>query len=142
MGVEGLTYHEKKALGFGTVKQRLGKVLHTALPYAACMQFTQAPHFITLLRAVAETGATVQDSVGNYYDCRLTLQPAVVSAIAVCQGVCSLQAEQCTWHAKHPSQLADCACNSSSLTNDANICRTPSAHQKVSFSARKPSSRT
>ena len=26
MGVEGLTYHEKKALGFGTVKQRLGKV--------------------------------------------------------------------------------------------------------------------
>ncbi|DBA91104.1 TPA: hypothetical protein ACH3X1_016068 [Trebouxia sp. C0004] len=42
MGVEGLTYHEKKALGFGTVKQRLGK-----------------------------------DSVGNYYDCRLTLQPAV-----------------------------------------------------------------
>lgn len=42
MGVEGLTYHEKKALGFGTVQQRLGK-----------------------------------DSVGNYYDCRLTLQPAV-----------------------------------------------------------------
>ena len=26
MGVEGLTYHEKKALGFGTVQQRLGKV--------------------------------------------------------------------------------------------------------------------
>lgn len=34
MGVESLTYHEKKALGFGTVKQRLGKVqltLYSAL---------------------------------------------------------------------------------------------------------------
>ncbi len=31
MGVEGLTYHEKKALGFGTVKQRLGKVLLACL---------------------------------------------------------------------------------------------------------------
>jgi nitric oxide synthase-interacting protein len=42
MGSEGFTYHERRALGFGTVRQRLGK-----------------------------------DSHGNYYDCRLTLQPAV-----------------------------------------------------------------
>jgi hypothetical protein len=26
MGSEALTYHEKKALGFGTVKERVGKV--------------------------------------------------------------------------------------------------------------------
>lgn len=42
MGSEALTYHERKALGFGTVKERVGK-----------------------------------DSHGNYYDCLLTLQPAV-----------------------------------------------------------------
>jgi nitric oxide synthase-interacting protein len=42
MGSEALTYHEKKALGFGTVKERIGK-----------------------------------DSHGNFYDCLLTLQPAV-----------------------------------------------------------------
>mmetsp|Transcript_38068 Transcript_38068/g.84778 ORF Transcript_38068/g.84778 Transcript_38068/m.84778 type:complete len:321 (-) Transcript_38068:542-1504(-) len=42
MGAEGLTYAERRALGFGTVKERLGK-----------------------------------DSLGNYYDCCLTLQPAV-----------------------------------------------------------------
>eukprot|EP00775_Hariotina_reticulata_P008739 gene8739-8919_t len=42
MGSEALTYHERKALGFGTVKERIGK-----------------------------------DSQGNYFDCCLTLQPAV-----------------------------------------------------------------
>lgn len=42
MGSEALTYHERKALGFGTVKERVGK-----------------------------------DSQGNFYDCCLTLQPAV-----------------------------------------------------------------
>eukprot|EP00210_Caulerpa_lentillifera_P006715 g6417.t1 len=42
MGSEGLTYHEKRALGFGTVRERVGK-----------------------------------ESQGNYYDCCLTLQPAV-----------------------------------------------------------------
>jgi hypothetical protein len=26
MGSEALTYHERKALGFGTVKERIGKV--------------------------------------------------------------------------------------------------------------------
>ena len=32
MGSEGLTYHEKRALGFGTVRERVGKVPHdTAL---------------------------------------------------------------------------------------------------------------
>jgi nitric oxide synthase-interacting protein len=41
MGSEGLTYHERRALGFGTVKERLGA-----------------------------------DSMGNFYDCRLTLAPA------------------------------------------------------------------
>uniref|UniRef100_A0A7R9YV45 Nitric oxide synthase-interacting protein zinc-finger domain-containing protein n=1 Tax=Chlamydomonas euryale TaxID=1486919 RepID=A0A7R9YV45_9CHLO len=40
MGAEGLRYHERRALGFGTVKERLGK-----------------------------------DSLGNFYDCCLTLQP-------------------------------------------------------------------
>jgi nitric oxide synthase-interacting protein len=42
MGSEALTYHERRALGYGTTKERLGK-----------------------------------DAVGNYYDCRLTLSPAV-----------------------------------------------------------------
>lgn len=42
MGAEALTYHERRALGYGTVRERLGK-----------------------------------DSLGNYYDCRLTLQPVV-----------------------------------------------------------------
>ena len=42
MGSEALTYHERKALGFGTARERLGK-----------------------------------DSLGNYYDCRLTRTPAV-----------------------------------------------------------------
>ncbi|KAG7667570.1 hypothetical protein Ndes2526B_g03573 [Nannochloris sp. 'desiccata'] len=42
MGSEALTYHERKALGFGTARERLGK-----------------------------------DSLGNFYDCRLTLSPAV-----------------------------------------------------------------
>jgi hypothetical protein len=32
MGSEALTYHEKKALGFGTVKERVGKVSVHALP--------------------------------------------------------------------------------------------------------------
>jgi hypothetical protein len=27
MGSEALTYHEKKAMGYGTLKERLGKVL-------------------------------------------------------------------------------------------------------------------
>lgn len=26
MGTEGLTYHERKAMGYGTLKERLGKV--------------------------------------------------------------------------------------------------------------------
>lgn len=42
MGSEALTYHERRALGYGTTKERLGK-----------------------------------DAVGNYFDCRLTLSPAV-----------------------------------------------------------------
>ncbi|GAX79246.1 hypothetical protein CEUSTIGMA_g6686.t1 [Chlamydomonas eustigma] len=42
MGSEGLSYAERRALGFGTIKERLGK-----------------------------------DSMGNYYDCCLTLQAAV-----------------------------------------------------------------
>ncbi|EFN55862.1 hypothetical protein CHLNCDRAFT_145441 [Chlorella variabilis] len=42
MGCEALTYHERKALGHGTVMERLGK-----------------------------------ESIGNFYDCRLTLMPAV-----------------------------------------------------------------
>lgn len=41
MGCEGLTYHERRMLGFGTVQERLGK-----------------------------------DSLGNFYDCKLTLMPA------------------------------------------------------------------
>lgn len=42
MGSESLTYHERRALGFGTVKERLGK-----------------------------------DSIGNFFDCGITLCPAV-----------------------------------------------------------------
>jgi nitric oxide synthase-interacting protein len=42
MGAESLSYHERKAMGIGTFKERMGK-----------------------------------DSHGNYYDCSLTLQPAI-----------------------------------------------------------------
>jgi hypothetical protein len=42
MGSEALTYHEKKALGFGTVKERIGKVsqqrrITSAAPYTAAL---------------------------------------------------------------------------------------------------------
>lgn len=82
MGVEGLTYHEKKALGFGTVQQRLGKV-RTLCPTVAesmlcCCQL------LLLTCSSCTLSLYLQDSVGNYYDCRLTLQPAVVSYI-VCR---------------------------------------------------------
>lgn len=45
---------------------------------------------------------SVQDSVGNYYDCRLTLQPAVVRLLhtraieSICHGVVYLQDPVCT----------------------------------------------
>ena len=73
MGVEGLTYHEKKALGFGTVKQRLGKVLDL-------LCWLIDPHSLFGgIAALHLCRCFMQDSVGNYNDCRLTLQPAVVS---------------------------------------------------------------
>ena len=107
MGVEGLTYHEKKALGFGTVQQRLGKVnkclLHDHI-FGLCLLPTALLHH-SLLKS---TACLLKDSVGNYYDCRLTLQPAVVSQLPClqhtlplnysfdCQSVDNLQDPVCT----------------------------------------------
>jgi nitric oxide synthase-interacting protein len=73
MGSEALTYHERKALGFGTVRERVGKVgmgrqqlLRPGLPKCSTLN--------------PSTPLPPQDSQSNYYDCRLTLQPAVVSS--------------------------------------------------------------
>lgn len=38
MGSEALTYHERKALGFGTVKERVGKVSWTRLGWVLTVQ--------------------------------------------------------------------------------------------------------
>ncbi len=48
MGSEALTYHERRALGFGTRKERFGK-----------------------------------ETMGNYDDCVLTLQPAIVRGMYI-----------------------------------------------------------
>lgn len=47
MGSEALTYHERKALGFGTVKERVGKVSATCL----LKLFVQC-HSLSLVRRV------------------------------------------------------------------------------------------
>ena len=73
MGVEGLTYHEKRALGFGTVKERLGKV------WSSCSNNPTCCRCSPLHQAVL---AVLQDAIGSYYDCRLTLRPVVVSKSA------------------------------------------------------------
>jgi hypothetical protein len=62
MGAEALTYHERKALGYGSLKERLGK-----------------------------------DAQGNYYDCCLTLQPAVVRALCL-QLMCTRPLRQRSKH--------------------------------------------
>lgn len=83
MGSEALSYHEKKALGYGTAQERLGKVSRPVGRRQLCgcgasslvpaVPSTHShPHFVLL-------SAWLQDSIGNYYDCRLTLMPATVS---------------------------------------------------------------
>ena len=54
MGVEGLTYHEKKALGFGTVQQRLGKVL------ILCYTVTEIPCAVVQLLCSFTTHACLK----------------------------------------------------------------------------------
>lgn len=84
-----MTYAEMKGLGYGTIKERLGKVTIRALGtshmlYRPRVLMCSGPHTCkaeqpTVPAHVADTSFPVQDAVGNYYDCRLTLQPAVVS---------------------------------------------------------------
>jgi len=98
MGSESMTYAEMKGLGYGTVKERLGKVLaalikpqpgqsqmHAAMSCAVphCDTYEALPTkqlvYIQKIRLMIFLAFCVQDAVGNYNDCRLTLQPAVVS---------------------------------------------------------------
>lgn len=72
MGVEGLTYHEKRALGFGTVKERLGKV---------CSSYINNPPSCRRSPLQQALLPVLQDAIGNYFDCRLTLRPVVVSKL-------------------------------------------------------------
>lgn len=75
MGSESLTYHERKALGFGTVTERLGKVRRwgwvcgmeaSRMGLGPGHTFIAPPTFLSC----------PQDSIGNFYDCRLTLRRA------------------------------------------------------------------
>ena len=56
MGVEGLTYHEKKALGFGTVKQRLGKVLLLSRMRLSIQAYLQSLQSIESMRLLCCAG--------------------------------------------------------------------------------------
>lgn len=99
MGSEALTYHERKALGFGTVKERVGKVCcvlaqmgcSSGCRVCLCSRVTSnVPVSLSKLWIMP-----LQDSQGNYYDCCLTLQPAVVSRAehhaAALAGGCNVQ---------------------------------------------------
>jgi len=82
MGSESQTYHERKALGYGTVRERLGKACRCPLPLPLCLSLclpTRSP-LSSINRVPSDGRWRSQDSAGNFDDCRLTLQPAVVSA--------------------------------------------------------------
>jgi hypothetical protein len=113
MGSEALTYHERKALGFGTVKERVGKVRQQqqqqrrppsdtlAAQQSECCQSSRhwLPLCDTYTTLLPPPGVVLQDSHGNYYDCLLTLQPAVVSRLGLrpppaLERTCRQRAEQ------------------------------------------------
>ena len=73
MGSEAMTYGEMKGLGYGTVLERLGKV---SVPLLICDGLRALEEFCS---QILTPYLSSQDAVGNYYDCRLTLQPAMVS---------------------------------------------------------------
>ena len=81
-----MTYAEMKGLGYGTVNERLGKVSSYAPgqrgpcypAHRSRGEFLCRAELLQLL-GVYNTPSDVQVAVGNYYDCRLTLRPAVVS---------------------------------------------------------------
>lgn len=90
-----MTYAEMKGLGYGTVNERLGKVprfyfvitLACAGPAPPFGLWEAVDSFAkqfgrsgSALLVLCDSHLHVQDAVGNYYDCRLTLRPAVVSA--------------------------------------------------------------
>ena len=97
MGSEAMTYAEMKGLGYGTVNERLGKVTVFFLPINQYYVFSTLTSILHALLDFmpSNTGSVpivmslpvltclldMQDAVGNYYDCRLTLQPAVVSGL-------------------------------------------------------------
>lgn len=71
MGSESQTAGERAALGYGTVKERLGKVLITAA------RLLLSVHGQLSVR-VSHSSALPQEAIGNFYDCRISLKPAVV----------------------------------------------------------------
>lgn len=92
MGAENMTYAERKALGFGTVKERLGKVSQGMALVPAVHECTGLGSLCThkpIAHSMSSEGrdcprtrscvCCMQDSLGNYSDCCLTLTTAMVS---------------------------------------------------------------
>jgi hypothetical protein len=74
MGSETLSYAERKAMGYGTVKERFGKVSLSNLT---------SVYLATATMVLADRWCwdrCSQDTLGNYDDCCLTLQEAVVGS--------------------------------------------------------------
>ena len=81
MGSESQTYHERKALGYGTVRERLGKACCCTLASPVLKLLMALPCMASpSASSPSDGGLHLQDSAGNFDDCRLTLQPAVVCA--------------------------------------------------------------
>jgi hypothetical protein len=71
MGSENLTHAERQALGYGTAKERLGKVC----AFARC----------ELSKALTSRAARLlQDSIKDFDACSLCLQPVQVRCGAAC----------------------------------------------------------
>ena len=126
MGAEALTYHERRALGYGTVKERLGKVSRGGGGTKGWWR----PSILPCLSRTLSLSISLrpQDSLGNYYDCRLTLQPVVVS-------VCAKERRGSGGtYSKHLPLL-----NTSSLATLLIPPRIPSPRPPVTSTPRKPS---
>ena len=79
MGSEAMTYREFKGLGHGTVRERLGKVRKTC---GRAGSVYMSPACFGRRRSILSDMCGWQDAIGNFYDCRLTLRPAVVRVSA------------------------------------------------------------
>jgi hypothetical protein len=80
MGSEALTYHERKGMGHGTLKERLGKV--RSLKFRLPTMVTVLGLAVPCAHAhAAESLRAVQDAQGDYFACSLTLQQARVRSL-------------------------------------------------------------